>query len=86
MTTQTFPSSPPACTGGEPPQCCQPLVIPPAFLSTRAFWASLAPGDVPTRCPACSGSAVTPLFWPDTSLDQFECHEPDCRAIFCWRD
>jgi hypothetical protein len=60
------------------------LSLHPAFLSTRAFWESLTVGDVPDRCPACSSRNVAPLFWPDPSLDQYEC--VDCGALFCWRD
>ena len=75
-----------ACSGDDPPTCCQPHPIPPAFLSTRAYLASLPPGAMPDRCPHCASRAVAPLFWPDASLELYECFAPACRAIWCWRD
>ena len=58
--------------------------IPPCFLSTRAYLASLPPGALPDRCPSCSSRSVLPVFRADASLDQFDCG--DCGALFSWRD
>ena len=66
-----------------PPECCQP--IPPAFLSTRAYLASLPPGTLPDRCPTCGSREIAPLFWPDASVDSYDCSNPDCHTIFSWR-
>ena len=54
--------------------------IPPCFLSTRAYLASLPPGALPDRCPACGSREVCPVFWPDASLDQWDC--ADCKAMW----
>lgn len=61
-------------------------VIPPVFLSGRAFWESLPPGELPTRCSQCGSKEISPLFWPDPSIDEYQCYEPTCMAIFGWRD
>ena len=58
----------------------------PAFISASAYLASLPPGALPTRCPACGDPGVAALFWPDPSLDLWDCANPACHAVFCWRD
>lgn len=40
----------------------RPTTIPPAFLSTRAYLASLRPGDLPTRCPWLGHDTICPSF------------------------
>jgi hypothetical protein len=70
--------------GIAPPECCQPEPIPPAFLSTRAYLASLPPGELVTVCPACGSRAVAPLYWPAPSPDPHECF--DCKRLFSGRD
>jgi ribosomal protein L37AE/L43A len=34
----------------------------------------------PRRCGSCGSRAIAPLFWPDASLDVWDCS--DCGAIF----
>lgn len=59
--------------------------IPPCFLSTQAFLASLPIGELPDRCPACGSRQIAPLFWPDPSLDVYDCANPACHAIWSHR-
>jgi single-stranded DNA-binding protein len=39
----------------------------------------------PRRCPSCGSKWIAPTFWPDASLDVWDCAEPECRAIFSGR-
>lgn len=73
----------PPCTGGEPPAGCE-RPMPAAFLSARAYVASLPPGELVAVCPACGSRAVAPLYWPDPSPDPHECF--DCKRLFSGRD
>lgn len=43
----------------------QQPAIPTAFLSTRAYIASLAPGELPVRCPWLGHTAICPTFAPN---------------------
>jgi ribosomal protein L37AE/L43A len=37
----------------------------------------------PRWCPSCGARAIAPLFWPDASLDCWDCL--DCFAVFSGR-
>lgn len=74
------------CTGGEPPWYCQPPM-------TAERWAAISErmatrerqllAVTPTRCPACGSREIAPLFWPDATLDVFDCRR--CASIFSGR-
>jgi hypothetical protein len=49
--------------------------------SERRHLELFGPGYRPVRCPECGADAV-PLFWPDASLDVYDCDNPRCAAIF----
>jgi hypothetical protein len=53
-------------------------LIPPAFLSTRAYLASLKPGDVPEACPRCGSDDIVPCF----PGPEWECCAEGCGQVF----
>lgn len=71
----TLRSEPAACAG-DPPECCTPLDRP-------ALIAQALRDRHPRRCPSCGSDAIAPLFWPDASLDVWDCQR--CAAIFSGR-
>lgn len=69
----------PTCAGGNPPECCTPMDYDERARSRADALTALTP----TRCPNCGSRAIAPLFWPDASLNVFDCC--DCLAIFSGR-
>lgn len=67
--------------GGEPPECCTPM----NYDERARARAEAVDATTPRWCPSCGSKWIAPTFWPDASLDVWDCAEPECRAIFSGR-
>ena len=75
-------SSVAACTGGSPPDCCQPERLSWDEAGRRLAAAhARALASQPTACPACGSARIQPMFTPS---GQWDC--ADCPATFAEGD
>lgn len=61
--------------------CCTPMDYAERSLVRCAALAD----RMPQRCPDCGSTWIAPTFWPDASLDVWDCSNPECHAVFSGR-